>query len=163
MNTIKSLLFSKENLKKSFVLLLFGIIILQISCEKKADIKPIVNQEPSKIPSISSVSPASGEIGTKVVILGANFSPIISENIVKFGSLIAVVDSATTIRLVTKIPKDATTGKITVEVGGKMATSSSDFSITQAPPTISGTGSSANVPVTVTSTTASIATIIEKE
>ena len=163
MNTIKSLLFSKENLKKSFVLLLFGIIILQISCEKKADIKPIVNQEPSKIPSISSVSPASGEIGTKVVILGTNFSPIISENIVKFGSLIAVVDSATTNRLVTKIPKDATTGKITVEVGGKTATSSSDFSITQAPPTISGTGSSANVPVTVTSTTASIATIIEKE
>lgn len=113
--------------------------------------------------TISAVNPTSGTVGTKVVITGTGFSATLSSNSIKFGSVAAILDSATTTRLVTKVPKDATTGKITVEVGGKTATSSSDFSITQAPPTFSGTGSTANVPVTVTTTTASIATIIDKE
>lgn len=113
--------------------------------------------------NITAVNPTSGTVGTKVVITGTGFSATLSSNSIKFGSVAAILDSATTTRLVTKVPKDATTGKITVEVGGKTATSSSDFSITQAPPTFSGTGSTANVPVSVTTTTASIATIIDKE
>lgn len=113
--------------------------------------------------TITAVNLTSGTVGTKVVITGTGFSATLSSNTVKFGSIAAILDSATTTRLVTKVPKDATTGKITVEVGGKTATSSSDFSITQAPPTFSGTGSTANVPVTVTTTTASIATTIDKE
>lgn len=155
-------------MKKQLILslsLLSLLTVVLLNCKKKEDPTPGGSNTGGNNTSltISAVNPTSGTAGTKVVITGTGFSANLSANTVKFGSISAILDSASATRLVTKVPKDATTGKITVEAGGKTATSSSDFSITQAPPTFSGTGSGANVPVTVTTTTASIATIIDKE
>jgi hypothetical protein len=154
-------------MKKQLILSLslFSLLTLVLlNCKKKEDPTPGSSTGGNNTSlAISAVNPASGTAGTKVVITGTGFSTTLSANTVKFGSIAAILDSASATRLVTKVPKDATTGKITVEVGGKTATSSSDFSITQAPPTFSGTGSAANVPVSVTTTTAAIATTIDKE
>lgn len=154
-------------MKKQLILSLslFSLLtVVLLNCKKKEDPTPSSSTGGNNTNlTISAVNPTSGTAGTKVVITGTGFSATLSANTVKFGSISAILDSATTTRLVTKVPKDATTSKITVEVGGKTATSSSDFSITQAPPTFSGTGSAANVPVSVTTTTAAIATTIDKE
>lgn len=144
-----------------FLLSLLTLTLLQCG-KKKEDPAPGGNNGTATL-SISSVNPVSGGVGSKVVITGTGFSTTPANNTVKFGSIAAILDSATATRLVTKVPKDAVTGKITIEVGGKSATSNSDFSIVQAPPTFTGTSSTANVPVAVTTTTASIATTIDKE
>jgi hypothetical protein len=63
--------------------------------------------------SISSLAPNKGVKGTTVVITGHGFdvSPV---PVVKFGSIPAVVSSATVGRLVVDVPDNATTGAVTV-------------------------------------------------
>ncbi|TAD93715.1 MAG: hypothetical protein EAY75_00830, partial [Bacteroidetes bacterium] len=78
-------------------------------------------------PTIASFTPASGGIGATVTITGTNFSTTASSNVVKFNGTAAIVTSATATSIVTTVPVGTTTGKITVEVAGKTATSASDF------------------------------------
>jgi sugar lactone lactonase YvrE len=79
------------------------------------------------IPTISGFSPTKGTSGTIITITGTNFSTVIGENIVKFNGKAANVTAATTTTLMVAVPVEATTGKITVQVDIKIATSSDDF------------------------------------
>jgi hypothetical protein len=80
-------------------------------------------------PRIESFSPSNGLIGSNVVIRGTGFDNTIANNIVKFNDKIAIITSATNTSLSVTVPSGASTGKITVAVGGHTAISSSDFVI----------------------------------
>jgi len=85
-------------------------------------------------PTISSFTPASGPVGTEVIITGANFSGVSS---VKFNGAPAatfVVDSQTQIRAT--VPAGATSGKISVTTGGGTAMSATNFTVTAPAPSI---------------------------
>ena len=78
----------------------------------------------SPAPTIQSVTPASAEVTSLVTISGRNFDPVAEYNRVRFNNHPAEVISATVSRIVTLVPFGATSGPITVEVCGKVATSS---------------------------------------
>ena len=82
----------------------------------------------SSAPTIESVSPGSAEVTSEVTIFGANFHLVPEYNRVRFNNHPAEVISATEHRIVTLVPFGATSGPITVEVCGQIATSS-EFSV----------------------------------
>lgn len=79
--------------------------------------------------SITSFSPTSGVVGTEVTISGTNFSATASDNVVKFNGAQAEVIAATATSLTVVVPEDASDGKITVAIHGKITTSAADFTI----------------------------------
>ncbi|WP_190808865.1 IPT/TIG domain-containing protein [Flagellimonas sp. S3867] len=80
-------------------------------------------------PTIASFSPTEGEVGAQVTITGTNFSATAADNTVKFNGTSATVSTASTTSLKVAVPEGATTGKISVAVGGKTATSGTDFTV----------------------------------
>ncbi|MBN8651016.1 MAG: VCBS repeat-containing protein [Cytophagales bacterium] len=82
------------------------------------------------IPTITSFTPASGPIGTTVIITGTNFDTTPANNIVMFNGTTAVVTASTATSITTTVPIGATTGKITVTIVGNTVVSVSDFTIT---------------------------------
>ena len=129
--------------------------LLLSSCDKSDD--PQGNGGGNTIPlTITGITPGSGTEGTRVVITGTGFSASIQGNVVKFGSVAAAVDSATVTRLVTKVPKNAASGKVTVEVGGKTVTSASDFSVTGNTTVFGSLNGSLNITATSAGVTSTI-------
>ena len=82
----------------------------------------------SPAPTIDSVSPGSAEVTSVVTLSGTNFDPVPEYNRVHFNDHPAEVISATESRIVTVVPFGATSGPITVETCGQIATSS-EFSV----------------------------------
>jgi hypothetical protein len=85
-------------------------------------------------PTISTFAPASGPVGTEVIITGANFSGVSS---VKFNGAAAatfVVDSQTQIRAT--VPSGASSGQISVTTGAGTAMSATNFTVTAPGPAI---------------------------
>nr|WP_299337902.1 Ig-like domain-containing protein [Allomuricauda sp.] len=112
---------------KNFNLLLtlaFSATLFFVSCSNDDDAG-------SPIPTIDKIDPAQGPVGTVVTIEGSNFSDTDAENTVKIGNTTATVVTATTTRINITVPEGATTGPISVTVGGKTGTSSSNFTVTE--------------------------------
>ena len=84
------------------------------------------NQIFKVMPTISSFSPTSGPVGTKVVIKGTGLTQTTK---VTFGDVTAtfVVNSATQVSAT--VPTAATTGKITITTAGGTATSAAVFTV----------------------------------
>jgi hypothetical protein len=82
-------------------------------------------------PTISSVAPTSGPVGTVVTIRGVNLSGATK---VRFNSTPAKITSDSASKIVTAVPTGATTGKITVTTPAGSASSSSAFSVTSSAP-----------------------------
>jgi hypothetical protein len=82
-------------------------------------------------PSITSFTPASGPVGTQVIITGVNFNSTAANNSVKFNGVTATVTASTPTTITTSVPAGASTGTITVTVGASTATSTSTFTVTQ--------------------------------
>src|SRR6476661_7365117 len=78
------------------------------------------------VPSITGFTPASGPVGTTVIITGLNFSATASSNAVTFNGVAATVTAATTTQLTVTVPAGATTGKISVTVNNQIGASTSD-------------------------------------
>ncbi len=93
-------------------------------------------------PTITNFSPTSGPVGTVVTITGTNFSTKTSENTVKIGTTTAAVSVATTTKLTISVPQGATSGALSVTVGGKTATGGT-FTVTEIETPISVTLNSA--------------------
>jgi hypothetical protein len=77
-------------------------------------------------PTIDNISPITGAAGDTVSIAGTNFSTVISENVVKFGSESAAVKAATTTSLTVIAPISQTT-TISVKVKNSETTTGPTF------------------------------------
>jgi fibronectin type 3 domain-containing protein len=99
---------------------------------------------PAAIPSITSVSPLEGSVGTRVRISGANFGATGGANVVYFGGARALVDSASPTSLVVKVPAGATHAPISITVGGRTGYSASPFVATFAGGAVVGSSSFAS-------------------
>jgi len=89
-------------------------------------------------PSISSFSPTSGVPGSIITISGNNFSSITGNDAVTINGTPANVTAASSTSLSISVPASATTGPIAVTVGGQAGTSSTNFTVVQPMPTITG-------------------------
>lgn len=111
-------------MKNTFFTFVLVVAVL-LSCKKS---------EPEPAPfAILSFSPAQGVIGTIVTISGEGFSTDLTKNVVKFGTGIAAVTTASATQLVVSVPATAQSGKITVETDGRTATSPTDFMFIDGP------------------------------
>jgi hypothetical protein len=110
-------------LKLSVILLIASLPVVMLSCDD--------DENGPTDPVINSFTPASALPGASVTISGKNFSTTPASNQVAFNGTSASVASASATELVVTVPEAATTGKITVTVNGKLATSATDFAVLQ--------------------------------
>ncbi len=74
-------------------------------------------------PTVTSISPSSASIGQTITITGSGFSTLSSQNVVTFtGGVTAIGSSTDGINLNVTVPTGATSGNVTVSVGGVNAT-----------------------------------------
>ena len=78
-------------------------------------------------PTITSISPTSGNAGVSVTITGTNFSATAGNNTVFFGATKATVTAASTTSLAVTVPSGATFGPISVQVANLTAISTQFF------------------------------------
>ncbi len=88
-------------------------------------------------PTIDSFTPVIGTPGTSVTIIGTNFDPIPTNDQVKFNIKTSSVSAATATNIVTTVPDDATSGRITVTTPLGNAVSNGDFFVPPPPFTVS--------------------------
>ena len=74
------------------------------------------------IPSITSFTPSAGPVGTTVVIEGKNFSPVLADNIVYFGSGRATVTAATDSSISVLAPAFNSYLPISITIGSRQLT-----------------------------------------
>jgi hypothetical protein len=72
--------------------------------------------------TFTSLSPVTGPAGTQITLNGTNFSPTISDNVVKINGVEATIQKVSDTRLTAVIPPGATSGPVTLTVRGKNAT-----------------------------------------
>lgn len=82
--------------------------------------------------AVLSFSPQQGPVGFSVTIRGQGFNSTLSANTVQFNGAAATVTSATANALVVTVPAGATTGPISVTVGGTTASSDTNFTVVAA-------------------------------
>lgn len=99
-------------------------------------------------PTISSLSPNSGAVGSAVVIAGSGFGTTQSGSTVKFNGKTAAVTSWGATSITATVPTGATTGPVVVTVSGH-ASNSLTFTVTPAPSISSLNPSSEQVGATV--------------
>ena len=96
-------------------------------------------------PTISSISPEMGPVGTSVVIEGQNFSATAEDNVVEFNGVTAATPTGVSeTSLTVLVPNNATTGPITVTVDGLKAVFSDDFTVHVVPAQITVLGATAD-------------------
>lgn len=86
-----------------------------------------INQEG---PSIRSISPVSGPVGTPVTITGTAFDPVAGNNTVYMGAVRATVTAATTTQLTVTVPIGTNYDPVTVTTGQRTAQSLQRFNTT---------------------------------
>ncbi len=116
----------------TWAIMALSVCLIALSCGKDDGTEtPDTPKTGEDAPTITSFTPLSGTVGTLVTINGTNFDATASKNTVKFGNLAASVTTASATKLVAKVPDGAATAKISVAVGGKTATSSDSFTVTE--------------------------------
>ncbi|MBO9540674.1 IPT/TIG domain-containing protein [bacterium] len=68
--------------------------------------------------SVSALVPANGAPGDSIMIRGTGFSPVLTDNVVKFAGVDAEVTYADSEMVVAKVPAGAASGPMTITVGG---------------------------------------------
>ena len=87
------------------------------------------------VPSITSLSPTSGNVGTSVTIAGTNFGATQGTSTVKFNGVTATPTSWGASSIVVPVPAGAGTGAVMVTVGGQ-ASNGVTFTVNKLKPTI---------------------------
>jgi hypothetical protein len=113
-----------------FGILLLGLFVLFNGCGGGSD-EGDGGGGGTSAPTISSFEQTSGHVGDTVIIYGTNFSTTPTSNIVKFTGTneTVTVESSTTAKIVVYVPSGASTGTISVTVGGITATSPNRFTV----------------------------------
>ena len=78
---------------------------------------------------ITSFNPASGAAGNKVTITGKGFGSTVVSLKLFFNGTEAIMSSVTDTIIITEVPQSATTGKISISSGGRIANTLQDFVI----------------------------------
>src|SRR2546428_13154023 len=86
-------------------------------------------------PSITSLNPTSGLIGTSVTIAGANFGAAQKSGVLGMNVAIAAGRSCRAKSIAVSVPAGATTGNVVVTVGG-VASNGVGFTVTVSAPSI---------------------------
>jgi len=94
--------------------------------------KPVFTVE-SPTPEVTELSPKFGSTNTPVVISGANFSTVLTENKVSFNGKDAVITAATPTQLTVTVPLISETGPVVVSVKGKPALNQPVFTVLAIP------------------------------
>jgi hypothetical protein len=100
-------------------------------------------------PSITSLLPTSGSIGTSVTITGTNFGSVQGTSVVTFNGIVATPTSWISTKVVTPVPNGATTGNVVVTVSG-VASNGVSFTVAAAPRITSLSPTSGTVGTSVT-------------
>ena len=79
---------------------------------------PVKVNNATPAPSIASLNPTSGSVGTSVTISGANFGATQTTSTVTFNGIAATPTSWSAASISTTVPAGATTGNVVVTVGG---------------------------------------------
>ncbi|UII75434.1 BspA family leucine-rich repeat surface protein [Flagellimonas sp. HMM57] len=111
------------------ILMTLSVAMFAVSCSSD-DGTTTPTPTPTK-PTISGFTPSSGPVGTQVTINGTNFSTTPASNTVKIGATTATVSTATATKLTISVPQGATTGAVSVGVGGETVTGNT-FTVTEA-------------------------------
>src|SRR5262249_27135380 len=104
-------------------------------------------------PTITTLSPTNGPVGTSITITGTNFGATQGTSTVTFNGTSATPTSWSATRIVAPVPTGATTGNVVVTVGGP-ASNGMSFTV-NVPPTItslSPTSGPVGTSVTITGT-----------
>src|SRR5437660_5849378 len=89
-------------------------------------------------PSITSLKPNTGEVGSSIVIAGSNFGPSVGNGNVKFnGTSATTVTSWGASSITATVPSGATAGNVVVTASGGVASAGVTFTVTGAPSIIS--------------------------
>jgi len=91
-------------------------------------------------PGIASFSPTSGPVGTAVAISGTSFGGSQGTSTVIFNGTAAPVLSWSNSSIVAQVPAGATTGNVTVTVGGNTGSNGTNFTVTASPVVQSNSG-----------------------
>ena len=139
------------------------IVVIQGSSSPDALAAIFINDiAASTVPTITSFTPTSGQVGTTVTITGTNFT---GATAVSFNSIAAssfTVNSAT--QITATVAASSTTGAVRVTTGGGTATSSTNFTVIPSIPTITSftpTTGPAGTVVTITGTNFTGATLVK--
>src|SRR3989449_11690762 len=84
-------------------------------------------------PSITSLTPNVGAVGSSIVIAGSNFGPSQGSGTVKFNGTLATVTSWAASSITATVPIGATTGNAVVTAAGGVASGGVAFTVTGAP------------------------------
>jgi len=102
-------------------------------------------------PSIGSLNPTAGEVGTPVTITGTNFGASQGSSRVTFNGTLAIPTGWNATSIVAPVPAGATSGNVVVTVGG-LASNGAAFTVSSAPviSSLSPTAGSIGTMVTIT-------------
>src|SRR5438552_9330913 len=85
-------------------------------------------------PSITSLTPNTGAVGSSIVIAGSNFGPSVGNGNVKFnGTSATTITSWGASSITATVPSGATAGNVVVTVAGGVASAGVTFTVTGAP------------------------------
>jgi hypothetical protein len=106
---------------------------------------------PGTAPSVTSLSPGSGTVGTSVTITGTNFNATQGASTVTFNGIAATATGWSPTSIVAMVPSGATTGNVVVTVGGT-ASSGSSFTVAPSMTSLSPTSGAVGTTVTISGT-----------
>ena len=98
-------------------------------------------------PSIASLNPTSGLVGTSVTITGTNFGTTQGTSTVTFNGIAAAPASWSTTNITAAVPAGATSGNVVVTVGG-LASNGVSFTVTVPAPSITSLNPTSGLPGT---------------
>ena len=109
-----------------YLLLLLAMVVTISACKNDDEPTP-----PAAVLAVTSFTPSSGPVGTKVTITGTNFNTTAASNTVLFNTTAATVTAATATSLEVTVPAGATTGVISVTSAGVTAKSSATYTVSE--------------------------------
>src|SRR5882672_10888297 len=150
---------SWRRLAEATLLVSFGSgVLLSTGCSR-----PVQGGTPgggtTPAPSITSLNPSSGVVGTSVTISGASFGAVQGTSTVKFNGVTATPSSWSAASIAAPVPAGSTTGNVVVTVGG-VASNGVGFTVQSdtTPPVVSITAPANNAAVSATITLTATAT-----
>ena len=113
------------------------------------------------LPSITSLSPSSGPVGTIVTVFGSNFGPSQGVSKITFGQAVAVPTQWSQNSIVVPVPSGAVTGPVQVWLGGVTSSNAVTFTVASTVPPGAAISGTVTQPDGVTPITGATVTVLQ--